>query len=270
MQTHLVTRFIASTAAVLALGGCASTSEPTSPAGASIDLSAALSALSIGDVNAVSGVRGLLSIPALGATPTIVPAACSYSSATRSFVCPPSTAAGVTYTASYFLYDAAANPQSQLDLLTTSSVRALIDASGATPLPTANGTVGSVAVTRHADLTLSGLQMSTRTLNGTTSEHDDVTTTGNLSAHSVIDLVTTSSNVVLPLADASAKWPLSGTLTTKLTSATTVPPLPAVSGSANAVVTFNGTSIVTVVVTVSGIVRSCRVDLAGVAQPSCS
>jgi len=205
MTRHILVRWVAAAACIPMLAACGSDSRTTSEPAVStgIDLNAALSAMSFADVNAFLGLRGLLATPSTGANPTIIPSACAYSATTQSFNCPTSTAGGLTYTTSYFLYNAASQPQSQLDLATTAAVRTVVDATGTTPIPSSNGTSGSVAVTRHTDLTLSGLQGTTRTLNGTTREHDDLTTTGTFAGHSVIDLVTTSNNVVLPLENAA-------------------------------------------------------------------
>jgi hypothetical protein len=270
MTRHKLIRWAVAVACMPVLGACSDTSNAVAPVQPpTIDVGKLLDALSFADLNAFLGLRGLLGAPSTGNSPTIIPSVCTYSAGTQSFVCPGSTVGGVTYATSYFLYNGASQPQSAVDPATTASIRALINATGTATLPVTNGVGGTVSVTRRADLTFSGLQTTTRVLNGTTIEHDDVTTTGALGARSSIDLTTTSNNIVLPLQTASSRWPISGTLTSDVVAVTTLPPLPAVNTTAHAVLTFNGTSQVTVVTNVSGVVKTCRIDLAGGASPVC-
>jgi hypothetical protein len=271
MKTPKIVRWAVAAACIPILGACSDTSSTVAPVQPpTIDVGKLLDALSFADVSAFVGLRGLLGTPSTGASPAIIPSVCAYRAGTQSFVCPASTVGGLAYTTSYFLYNGSSQPQSAVDPTTTASIRALINATGTTTIPATNGIGGTMVVTRRADLTLSGLQTAARVLNGTTTEHDDVTTTGALGARSAIDLTSTSTNVVLPLETAVSRWPLSGTLTSDVVAATTIAPLPAVNTTAHAVLTFNGTSLVTVVTNVSGLVKTCRIDLAGGASPVCN
>lgn len=235
----------------------------------SFDVSAAISQTTLGDLNSYAAVSTLIHAPATSTVPTVIPSACAYSAADQSFVCPTATVGGLTFKTSYFLYDAAGHPQSQANVATTASLRTIVDVTGTASFTQFDALSATATLNRHSDMTLSGLLGATRTLNGTTHEHDDVTTSGTIASHSVIDVTSATLNVVLP-SSGTSKWPQSGTITSDVASATSLGPLPAINATSHSVITFDGTSVITVVATVAGHLTTCRIDLTGAASPSCS
>jgi hypothetical protein len=271
MTNTLSLRSLVLLSATMALAACGSDSSTGPGSNQPVDVNAAIAAAStFGVVGSNAGLRSALGLPTTSTAPAVTPSLCTYSATTGSFACPTATVGGLTFETSYFLYDASQQSQSAADPATTAAVRVVGDVTGTVNIPAVNGTSGTVTVDRHADFTLSGLLTVTRALNGLTSEHDDVTTTGGVASHVKIDLTSTTANVVLPELGAPGQWPLSGTVTAELATVTTAGSLPAVPVSAHAVLTFNGTSVVPVATTIGGVTRTCRVDLSRSAAPNCS
>lgn len=251
------------------IAGCGSDTA-TAPVSHSLDVSTEISAMANGSTGGLSGVSSLLSLPVTTNFPIVVPSSCAYLSATQGFVCPTATANGLTFDISYFLSDASGHSQSAPDVNTTASIRAVADTRGTVNLPASTGSLGTVTLSDHTDMTMSGLLASNRLLNGTSTSHYDVTTTGTVTSHGLVDLSTAAANVVLPREGASPAWPLSGTVTSNVTAVTSIGFLPSVTTTGKTVVTFNGSSTPTVVVTVAGLVRTCKIDLTGKTAPICS
>jgi hypothetical protein len=255
--------------AAATIAGCGSDSS-TAPVPHSLDVSAEISAMANGSVNGLAGVSSLLSLPASSTLPTVFPSACAYSTATQGFTCPTAVSNGLTFDISYFLADVSGRSQTAPDVNSTASIRAVADTRGTEELPSTAGTLSSVTLTDHSDMTMSNLLGSNRLLNGTSTSHFDVTTTGAATIHALVDAATTTANVALAQEGAAAAWPSTGTVTTNVTAVTSVGFLPSVITTAKSVVTFNGTSTPTVVVTAAGVVRTCKIDLAGRTAPTCT
>lgn len=263
--TPRVLTALTSLLAAALIAGCSSDS-PTNPSSQSLDLASVFSQMSIGNVNAIPGASVALSLPATATPPAIVPSACSYSAASGSFTCPPVTAGGLTFTMSYYLYDASGHAQSQPDPSTTASVRTVTDASGTVGLPTSGVNTGStIALTSHQDMTLSGLLTNTRTLNGGGKSHYDFASAG---TQLLADDTTTTANVVLPESGGASKWPQSGTITTDMTTSATG--VIAGNFTTHSVITFNGTSTITVAVLSGVLSTTCAIDLTGKTPVSCT
>jgi len=247
---------------------------PTQQQPAPLDLATILSQMSLGRVSSVPGASSVIAAPTAIGVPAVSPAACPFSAASQGFTCPPVSFAGLTSDISYFLYDAAGHAQSEADAATTASVRTVVDTKGSVSLPQASGVGGTVALSDHSDMTMSGLLTTTRTLNGNGTSHYDVSLTGATTLHAVTDMTTATKNVVLPTqSDAkSAAWPLSGTITTDGKTATTIANVGAVTLTSHGVITFNGTSTATIVysTSLSTTVTTCKVDLTGKSPPVCS
>jgi hypothetical protein len=250
------TRFL-SIAAVALVAACGSDTGTGPTATTPVDLSTAFSEMNVPGLSAVASLGGGVTTP----TTSGVPTGCNYAAASQSFVCPAVTANGVTITSSYFLLDAAGRSMSQFDASTVGSLRVK------------NTIVGTLAVNGDSfiidgqqDQTLSGLQTSTHTLNGTmTLNMSGTGTASTIPGPFSIRSTTTISNVVLPAHGSANSYPKSGTITMDQTTS--------LSGSSalasRLVMTFNGTSKVTVTLTVDGhTVPGCTLDLAS-ATPSC-
>lgn len=225
----------------------------------SLDLSAALSQTMWGDALLIPGASVALGLPSASAFPSADPNACVFSSSSQSFVCPTRTVNGLTINTSFFLLDDAGLTQSSLDLNSTSSVRALLDVNGTTPLfSTSAPTTG--AIHHHSDVTLSGLRSATRTLNGTSTDRDTITSSSAVTSRFITDLASTATNVVLP--SGGAKYPASGTITSDATIKTEIGSQQTSSTTVHAVITFDGSSSAALTLTTSGTTRFCHLNLA--------
>jgi hypothetical protein len=267
------------TAALIAGCGSDSTTSPAGPSTNTLDLATLLSQMSVGNINAIrdanAGAAGLPGAPTMtagAAPPAIVPSVCTYSGATGGFTCPPTKAGGITFSLSFFLYDAAGHSLTTADASLVASVRTVTDASGL--LTTAAGTSGTATFTDHEDMTLSGLLTATRTLNGTGKSSFDMTVTAPTAFHTVMNQTSTTANVVLPTGGANgangANWPQSGTITSDIQETSSLNGSPDVTFPIHTVVTFNGTSIVTVTTTSGSFGATCTIDLSGKSAAHCS
>jgi len=173
-------------------------------------------------------------------------------------VCASVTISGVTLTSWDELLDGSGRRQSAFDSSTTAAIHTVMDMSGTLA---AGAAAGSVTMTRHSDQTLSGLLTGIHTLNGT--GNSTTSFAGGLTTS--ITETDTINNLVLPAASATAKWPLSGSITSIFgpTGVSGVTPF-------QTTLTFNGTSIATLVTTTGGVTQTCTMDLANpTALPSC-
>lgn len=260
-------------AALLSVAGACSDSSSAPSLSNSVDLSAILSQISF---------AGGLTIAGAGASPTTrlgtsvsapTASSCAYSAAVQGFVCPTVTSNGVTFDLTYYLYDAAGNALSSADAAPIASVRAVSDMKGTVSIPPTNGTSGTIALTDHHDMTLTGLLADKRTLNGTTSSHHDVALSGATSFRAVIEGTSVTHDLVLPREGSSPPWPMSGTITSDFTTAVSQPS-PAVNTSTHSVITFTGSSTATIVSTTTfstgTFTTTCTIDLSGAKAPVCS
>ena len=239
----------------------------------SIDLSAILSQISFASGLTLAGA-GASPTTRLGpSAPAPSASSCAYSAAVQGFVCPTVTSNGIAFDLTYYLYDAAGHALTSADAAPIASVRAVNDLKGTASIPPANGTSGTVSLTDHHDMTLTGLLGDKRTLNGTTSSHHDVSLSGATTFRAVIEGASVTHNVVLPKEGSTVPWPLSGTITSDFTTAVSHPS-PAVNTSTHSVITFTGSNMATVVSTTTTpggtITTTCTIDLSGAKPPVCS
>ncbi len=253
----------------IAFAGCRS-SDSTGPSSASgVDLLALISEIQMGSGGA-AGVMAANGFP-VTAAPALVPSSCAYSASTQGFACATFTSNGLTVSATFFLLDAAGQFQSSPDAATTAAIRTVTDVSGTTKLDQA-GTSGSMTLSNHQDMTLSGLLTGTHVLNGTSTMHSDLTLTAPGALHMVLDQTSVTANVTMPKTGSSTPWPTSGTVTNDATT-TTQGSQPIVS-TMHSVLTFTGSSTVTIVTTFTSggasFTTNCKVSLAGASTPVCS
>jgi hypothetical protein len=193
---------------------------------------------------------GGVSAPTLNSLPT----GCTYASASQNFVCPSVTASGSTITSNYFLLDATGNSMSTFDASKVAALRVRNTISG-----TAGVSGNTYTIDGQQDYTLSGLQSSTHTLNGTGTLTVGGTRTGStLPGPFTTHSTTTISNVVLPAYGASNPYPASGRIaldqSTSFTGGSSM--------TSQLVMTFNGTSRVTVSVKIDNLsLPGCTFDL---------
>ncbi len=262
---RLVTATVAGFGAI-AVAACSSDSSSTSPTSNNLDVSSLVAATSTASFT--GGSRALVSLPSDAVVPTINPTLCPFSTTNQDFECSAMTSSGLTFKTDFTLLDASGHSLSQPVAGSVDQVRAIVDVSGTlTPASTS----ASITISSHSDNTLSGIIANNRILNGASHEHDSVTTgtSGSGSATTtVFDATTTTSNLQIPTT--SGQFPASGTITSDVNAQTTIGSLPKVTSTAHIVTTFNGTSIVTTTLTVSGHTTTCKIDLSGKTAAACS
>lgn len=251
-------------AAVLAACGADTRTGPTARP---VDVSALVAAASNTTYNTMA--RSLVLLPAVVPSP-VNTANCRYSSASQQFVCAPVTSNGLTFKAAYQLLDASGHPLSVVDATMLAAVRAITDLDGTSSfVSTTSGSVSVTTIHSHSDNTLSGLLSDKHILNGATTERDTLSSVlGGIATKLAITASTTTAALDV---SASGGYPASGTITSDATTSSTfgstTTPL---TTTTHAVVTFNGTSIVTITLGIGSATERCTLDLAHASNISCS
>lgn len=260
-------RFVLLAAVGLAASACSD--NPTAPGSNTLDLKALLAEMSPSSISTATSFATSTAGQMPFGTAAFDPTQCAYTTDTGFFVCPTVTTNGLAITRMYRLIDAAGNSQSQPDAQ-TSAVETRMTVKGT---PTSQISTGGVlTIDGSSDMTLSGIRTNNHTLNGIST----TTMTGSfdLSGTSIpinSTVTETTTNLVLPNAKAGQKWPQSGTITFDETADL----LSTGQGTPEAtrlVMTFNGTSVVTVTITNPFGTSTCQFDMAkpGVSAGSCS
>lgn len=251
----------------LAFAASCSSDSATSPTTSGSSLSAAIAQTSVVDANTFASGRTLVgtSNATSNQTPTFDPSACTFSSTDNSFTCPSKSASGLTFQLKYFLYNSSGVAMSAYDAATTAALRTVWDASGTF---TSTGTTSSTLQwTHHSDLTLNGLLGTSRTLNGSSTDHGVFDTgSGTSAVHAVLDVAGSAASVVLPATQGA--YPSSGSLGTNITASTMSNGLTS-NTSANATLTFNGTNFAQLTLNTSLGAKTCTIDLTGATTPRC-
>jgi len=187
-------------------------------------------------------------------SPAITPARCGFDASSQYFVCTPLTAGGLTLNQRFTLLDAAGAKQSAFGETTTALH--LENAVSGTWAPDAAATT----VDGQQTLDLAGLGTPKHTLNGTSLTLTSLDDPLQRDASPVqTERKTTITDLVIPVvvAGAPTPWPLSGTIDVRSRS---VDALGNVSVSIYTM-TFDGSSIVTLTMTVPGGIRTCRSNI---------
>ena len=257
--------FRSAVVAGLAFAASCSSDSATGPTTGSASLSAAISQTTYGDASTfASATSALTNVPG-AAAPTFDPGACTYSSSDNSFTCPSKTASNVNFQLKYFLYDAAGVAMNAYDPAVTDRLRTVWDASGT--FSTTGATPTTVQLAHHSDLTLTGLLGTTRTLNGTSTDHDIVDSgTGSGATHATVDVAGSATSLVLPAA--AGQFPASGLLASDITLKNTTG---AFSSTANlrGTLAFNGTKFALLTISSGVGTTACTIDLTGATSPRC-
>ncbi|HTK49945.1 MAG TPA: hypothetical protein VL328_18325 [Gemmatimonadaceae bacterium] len=245
-----------SVAALAVVAGACGSDSPTQPATRQITLNQALAELDLPALNAAATTAGG-GVSALA--PTFTAARCPYSASAGKFVCTTVNSGTLTIDQSFALLTAQGASQAAFDAASTDAVEATTTFSGSDT--DANGTY---TVDGSQELTLSGLQSDTHTLDGTGTLH----LVGDNGAGTVgsITVTETITGLKIPAGTSSATaWPQSGTVSFESSSddgqGTTV--------EGTITITFNGTSTAHVTTVFGGVTQSCDVDLSN-PNPSCS
>jgi hypothetical protein len=230
---------------VATIAGAFACSESTAPEPLPVD--ALLGELTVPAAAAASAATvGGVSAPASVTMPAS--SSCSYNSSTTLFECPAKTTNGVTVNVSYQLLDASNVAQSAYNASTTAALRTVVNVIG-TISQSVNGTTVNGSFTHTGDDTLSGLLTDTHTLHGV-----GVGTVNFSGLALTLTTNDTIANVVLPKKSSGNPYPQSGSIITNVIS-----PVPGT--TARVVMTFNGTSIVTVTYVSTLVSKTCTVDL---------
>lgn len=255
MSTSSRLAALAATVVLAACGGDSGTG-PASTQPQSLDQ--LFTQMSVPGVSSAAALGGGVNAPSA----SVAPSGCSYVAASQSFVCGTVTRNGLTVSQSYQLFDASGAPLAAFDRARVSSVRVRGTVSGTV---TSDGS--TIKLDGQNDQTLSGLQSSTHTLNGTSiADLSGTVRTGTTTQSFTSHSSTTIANVVVPADGGAGSYPRSGTITVDQT--TSVAGSPAV--AMRVVMTFDGTSKAKVTVTIAGLTTSsCTMDLASSA-PLCS
>jgi hypothetical protein len=180
----------------------------------------------------------------------IVPTRCPFESASQFFVCSPLSGRGLTLNQRFTLLDASGGKQSAFDEKTTTGLHLENAVAGTS---TSGTTVNGQQV-----LDLTGLGTPRHTLNGTSLTLTSVNNTRTAQPINT-ELKTTIADLVLPVVAAGAPvaWPLSGTIDARSRSI-------GAQGDTTvfiATMRFDGSSLVTLTVTIAGGIQTCRVNL---------
>lgn len=265
MMRSSTVKALVATVAIAALAACGSDSPTaTSP---QLDLNSAISQMSAGSPSSYAGASAMLGAP-LGTSAALVPSSCAYSASLQGFSCPARTVNGLTITGTFFLYDGSGVSLTAVDPTKAASLRTVTDVQGTTTM--GNMFAGTMTMNQHADMTMSGLLTATRTLNGTSTAHMDsrMVMSAADTLHSIMDMSTLTRDLVLPAPGATNHYPKSGSITVNMTESGILGD--ATSFTSTMVMTFNGTSVVTITMTDDLGTSVCKLDMTGTGMPVCS
>jgi hypothetical protein len=249
-----LSRILAAVALIAAAACGSDTTEPIDPADGELnDFSAGVE----GDQ---AGLPGLM-LSSHGVPGTT---GCTFDAESGRIECPPITRNGLTITRSLQFLDADGVPQPQRGLnVVTVNTQLLVEGTVAL----ADG--GELTVNRSSDLTVSGFGPSSAQLTHNGVEQGTITGTRN---HTTLGTITSSENfshtsvdVVIPKRTDETRhmrFPLSGTTTRSVEFARTIQSTGAThTFSYSELITFNGTAVVSAIVTKNGETRTCTRNL---------
>jgi len=207
----------------------------------------------LGEIQSVAGsvALGFAGAPAPAMGPASRSSECSYSADSQSFVCSPITAHGLTVTRSYQLLDASNAAQSAFNPRTTAAIRTITDVSGTI---TGGAPAQQVVITAHDDNTISGLLTGTATVNGSGTSTSALTS-GSLAF--TTSSTTKTIDLVLPRRGGAGRYPQSGRIEVTVTSE-----YQSVAHTMTMTMTFDGTSVATLVMVSSHGTVTCKIDMA--------
>jgi len=186
---------------------------------------------------------------------------CAFDADSGRVVCQTETRNGLTIARTIAFADAAGNVQSAFDSTTTNTINTRIAVSG-----TATRRDNVTSEVEHAsDRTVSGLASGSaqRTINGTSAGTETSTgsdSAGDFTVHRVMGDTTTNVLIPAPTADHAPLIPTGGTVIRSMQVSLTRDGQTTTS-SRREVVTFDGSTTATVVITQDGVTRTCTVEL---------
>ncbi|HEU0299421.1 MAG TPA: hypothetical protein VFR37_08210 [Longimicrobium sp.] len=196
-------------------------------------------------------------------------ASCAFDASAGRNVCAAETRHGLTINRSAQFRDAAGAVQQAFDSVTTNSVNARVAVAG-----TRTHRSGATSTVEHAsDRTVGGLASGStqRTVNGTSAGRESTTGTDDAGSFTALRVAADSvNNVVIPVAtDASPRpYPVSGSIVRAM-QVTVTRGGQTTTSTRREVVTYDGTSTATLVITRDGETRTCTLPLPH-GRPTCS
>lgn len=245
-------------AGLLVLAASCASNEVTNP---TVDVNAVVDQMSGSGGASYSSAAFSASVPGVApgvALPSSALTPCAYSATSQRFECAPVTTNGLTITRSYALLDASGQALSTPNPATIAAIRTITDVKGTATPPGA--AVPSITIDRHEDATMSDLHAAVHVLNGTSTQKLSFALAG--STYNSNEASTTA-NLKLPQPTAAVHWPLGGTITTDRT--ITITGLSAV--PSHEVLSFDGTSVMTLTMTSGALTRTCKIDLSKPGTP---
>jgi hypothetical protein len=191
---------------------------------------------------------------------------CSFAAGTGLVTCTSTTRDGLAVTKTYAFTTASGAVQQALDSL-TDKVVAHVQVSG-----TATRRDSVTAVVSHtSDRTVTGLAKGStqRTVNGTSSGTENLTGTSDKGAFTASRIVgDTTTALVIPVTTGQPSYPTAGTVVRSMRATVTFAGQSAETRTRREVITFNGTSTATIVITENGTSKTCTLPLPH-GRPNC-
>jgi hypothetical protein len=189
-----------------------------------------------------------------------LPDTCTFDATSGRVTCPDKTDRGLTISASFAFKDAADVAQAKFDTLTTNSVNDKVTVSGTrTRRDSSTSTVNNTS-----DRTVTGLAPGStqRTINGTANGTETtVGTRDGVGFTAVRTASDTTTGLVIPISDGHPTVPSAGVVIRSMTVTITPDGGAATTRSRREQITFDGTNVVSVVITQDGITKTCSITL---------
>ncbi len=185
---------------------------------------------------------------------------CAFQVASGRVVCAAETVNGLTVNRSAAYTTASGAVQQAFDSLTTNTINTRVTVAG-----TVSRRDSARSTVEHSsDRTVSGLAAGStqRTVNGTSAGRETTTGTNSTGSYTSVRVMgDTIRNVVIPVSATAVTYPTSGTVTRSMSVTLTYTGQAPTTSSRREVVTYNGTSTATVVITRDGVTQTCTLPL---------
>ena len=193
---------------------------------------------------------------------------CTYSASSTRVECEPVTVRGITITRSAAYTDASGAAQTTFDSLTTNTVNTRVAIAGTFTRRDSSTSV----LDGRSDRTVSGLARGStqRTVNGTSGGRETTNGTNRDGDQftAVRDVADTVRGVVIPIAADGRSYPTAGTVIRTMKVALTIAGGSAQTSTRREVVTYDGSTTATAIITHDGETRTCTIPLP-YGRPSC-
>lgn len=266
MRTRRIQELGLAAAFVIAAGCAAATTDVIPLPISAVTVGPAIRLSLLGDINTFPNATTVLGIPFPGVFPNLNPALCPFNLTDLSFTCPTISLDQIDFSVRFFLYDTAGFSVRILSAPDIATLRTVVDVSG-TAASSIGLVPGNASIHHHTDMTLTGLENGALTINGASRINDSVNANGTV-PRMTIEATSTANDIRFPCD--TSQFPSTGSIATAAVSTAIVgnPPV-SFTNTANALLTFNGTSVGTLVTTINGVTKTCLVDLFGLQAVRC-